>query len=186
MFQNILSECKAELYIPFNSDTKDYSGNHLHVENQNVTVIGNGLGYFDGNARLIINRFSNIDFYTDFVVKMRYLDDPGASSSGLQALFSNSDCCDSAATMMLVKSRNNLHFMAKTEVKSKNETTDRLTAFHLPAMVLILSYLTTLLKKTLAQNGFSVNISYILKLHMHFDFQKFITLRNYDDNIVKM
>lgn len=137
IFQIILSECKAELYIPFSSDAKDYSGNQLYVENQNVTVIGNGLGYFDGNARLIINRFSNIDFYTDLVIKMRYLDDPGASSTGLQALFSNGDCCDNAATMMLVKSRNNLHFMAKTEVKSNNETIDRITAFHLPAMVSI-------------------------------------------------
>ncbi|XP_061177914.1 protein PIF-like [Saccostrea echinata] len=124
-------ECKAELFIPFSNDAKDYSGKNVYVENQGVRILGNGLGYFNGSARLIINRFANIDFYSDLVVKMRYLDDP--RSSGLHALFSNGDCCDNPATMLLLKSRDNLHFMAKTEVKMKNETIDRVTTFHLPA-----------------------------------------------------
>ena len=129
----IFSECKAELFLPFSSDTNDYSGNNIYVENQNVSIIGNGLSYFNGDSRLIINRFSNIDFYTDLVIKMRYLEDP--DSTGLHAMFSNGDCCDNPATMMLVKSKYNLHFMAKTEVKKSNETFDKITTFHLPALV---------------------------------------------------
>lgn len=126
-------ECKAELFIPFRNDTNDYSGNNIYVENQNVSVLGNGLGYFNGESRLIINRFANIDFYTDIVVKMRFLEDTQAT--GLRAMFSNGDCCDNPATMMMVSSKANLHFMAKTEVKKNNTAIDRITTFHIPVMV---------------------------------------------------
>lgn len=127
------SECKAELFIPFSSDTNDYSGNNIYVENQNVSVLGNGLGYFNGESRLIINRFSNIDFYTDLVIKMRFLEDTQAT--GLRAMFSNGDCCDNPASMMMISSKANLHFMAKTEVKKNNTAIDKITTFHLPVMV---------------------------------------------------
>lgn len=127
------SECKAELFIPFSSDTNDYSGNNIYVENQNVSILGNGLGYFNGESQLIINRFSNIDFYTDLVVKMRFLEDTQAT--GLRAMFSNGDCCDNPASMMMISSKANLHFMAKTEVKKNNTAIDKITTFHLPVMV---------------------------------------------------
>lgn len=126
-------ECKAELFIPFRNDTNDYSGNNIYVENQNVSVLGNGLGYFNGESRLIISRFANIDFYTDIVVKMRFLEDTQAT--GLRAMFSNGDCCDNPATMMMVSSKANLHLMAKTEVKKNNTAIDRITTFHIPVMV---------------------------------------------------
>ena len=64
---------------------------------------------------------------------MRYLEDP--DSTGLHAMFSNGDCCDNPATMILVKSKYNLHFMAKTEVRKNNETFDKITTFHLPPLV---------------------------------------------------
>lgn len=141
------SECKAELFIPFSSDTNDYSGNNIYVENQNVSILGNGLGYFNGESQLIINRFSNIDFYTDLVVKMRFLEDTQAT--GLRAMFSNGDCCDNPASMMMISSKANLHFMAKTEVKKNNTAIDKITTFHLPVMVRCLYFHSDKFKKFL-------------------------------------
>ena len=114
-----------EVHIPFDKDCTDESGKAVYVENVNVTLTGNGLGYFDGKtSKLIIPRFANVDHYTDFVVKMKYMDIPG----GLRGMLSNGDCCDNSASMMLVKSRRNLHYMARCQGGGT-------TTFHLPMIV---------------------------------------------------
>lgn len=95
-FYLYFSECKAELFIPFCNDTNYYSGNNVHVLNQNIFIFGNGQGYLNGKSRLIIDLFSNIDLYT-----------------GTHVIFSFGDCCDNPAAMMMVSSKANLHFKAK-------------------------------------------------------------------------
>lgn len=93
-----------------------------------VTVDGSGYGYFDGKSKLVIKRFANFETYTDFVVKMRYFH---SGSDRLEALLSNGDdCCDHVPSVAMVKSRRNIHYMAKCE----NEA---VTTFHTPAMVRI-------------------------------------------------
>lgn len=67
------SERKAGLFILFSNDTNDYSGNNIEVLNQNVSIFGNGLlvGYFNSKRRLLVDRFSNVDQYTDLMIRMK-------------------------------------------------------------------------------------------------------------------
>lgn len=128
MFFHFILECKAEMFIPFTTDVKDHSGKNTYIENFNVTVDGSGYGYFNGDAKLVIPRFANFETYTDFIVKMKYLDTP---SDRLEALLSNGDnCCDHIPSVALVKSRRNVHYMAKCD-------DDIVSTFHLPSMVSI-------------------------------------------------
>lgn len=110
-FYLYFSECKAELFIPFCNDTNYYSGNNVHVLNQNIFIFGNGQGYFNGKSRLIVDLFSNIDLYTGLVIRMRFIQDVNAG--GTHVIFSFGDCCDNPAAMMMVSSKANLHFKAK-------------------------------------------------------------------------
>lgn len=109
-FYLYFSECKAELFIPFCNDTNYYSGNNVHVLNQNIFIFGNGQGYFNGKSRLIVDLFSNIDLYTGLVIRMRFIQDIYSST---HVIFSFGDCCDNPAAMMMVSSKANLHFKAK-------------------------------------------------------------------------
>lgn len=67
------SERKAGLFILFSNDTNDYSGNNIEVLNQNVSIFGNGLlvGYFNSKRRLLVDRCSNVDQYTDLMIRMK-------------------------------------------------------------------------------------------------------------------
>lgn len=95
------------------------------VENHNVQLLGNGLGYFDGNAKLVIPRFPEMHSASTFVIKMRYLDAP---TKHMQGLLSNGDCEREQPTMFMVKGRAGVNFMAES---AKN----KFTTFHLPAKV---------------------------------------------------
>jgi hypothetical protein len=97
------------VYLPFDKDTDDKSGNGVYIQNNNVSVV-EGVAYFNGEAELIIPRFANFE-YTDLVVGFAYLETP--PSQQVTALISNSDCCTSTPTMAVVKSYKNVHFLAK-------------------------------------------------------------------------
>lgn len=101
--------CRPEVYLPFDKDTEDKSGNNVHIQNNNVSVV-EGVAYFNGEAELIIPRFSNFE-YTELVVAFTYLETPPCQE--VTALISNSDCCTSTPTMAIVKSYKNVHFLAK-------------------------------------------------------------------------
>ena len=57
------------------------------------TAIINGAAYFDGNARLMIPRFTNQDFKGDLVIRFRYSEVLDSyTEDQLQSLVSNGDC----------------------------------------------------------------------------------------------
>ena len=71
---------------------EDKSGNHIPIQAENVMPF-RGSAYFNGQSRLLINRFSNVAFHGHLVVKMRYKEDLRGSTAGsLQALVTNGDC----------------------------------------------------------------------------------------------
>nr|QDO66815.1 hypothetical protein [Pinctada fucata] len=102
--------CRPEVHIPFDKNCKDESGKAVYVENIDVTLTGTGLGYFNGNtSKLIIPRFANVEHYSDFVIKMRFMDVTG----GVRGMVSNGDCCSNEASLKMVKSERNIHYLAK-------------------------------------------------------------------------
>lgn len=90
---NCIVECRPELHMDFNDgQIIDKSGNHLPIYVENV-IPYRGAAYFNGQARLLINRFSNTAFHGHLVIKFRYKEDlRGASANALQALITNGDC----------------------------------------------------------------------------------------------
>lgn len=124
----LISVCKAVVHIPFDNSCLDTSGNNVFVENDNIQLVGNGLGYFDGNAKLVIPRFPKMQSASTFVIKIRYLDLP---SKHMQGLVSNGDCKTERPTMFMIKGQAGVNFMAESE-------SNKFTTFHLPAKVKII------------------------------------------------
>ncbi|XP_052801431.1 sushi, von Willebrand factor type A, EGF and pentraxin domain-containing protein 1-like [Mya arenaria] len=86
--------CKPEVYLPFTTGFDDRSGKNVPVYPENVTII-NGEAYFNGRSRILINRYSNVEFRGDLVIKFRYKEvREGAEFQQLQALVTNGDCGD--------------------------------------------------------------------------------------------
>ena len=85
--------CRPEVHLNFDDDLlEDVSGNHLPVIMENVTPY-RGAAYFNGQSKILINRFSNTDFHGNLVIKMRYKEDlRDASANSLQALVTNGEC----------------------------------------------------------------------------------------------
>nr|KAG5685637.1 hypothetical protein BaRGS_025066 [Batillaria attramentaria] len=54
-------ECRPELYLPFTDNDKDQSGRQIEVKNEGV-IVQDGKAFFNGESRLIVNRFSNTWF----------------------------------------------------------------------------------------------------------------------------
>ncbi|XP_041367895.1 SCO-spondin-like isoform X2 [Gigantopelta aegis] len=83
------TECKAELHITFDTGVSDVSPNANYVENDGVVSI-NGTGYFNGKSGMRIPRFSNVDYGSTVVMKVRY------KGKGLptkqEAVVTNADC----------------------------------------------------------------------------------------------
>jgi hypothetical protein len=72
---NLLAVCRPEVHLNFDDDdTDDDSGRNVYILNDGVRV-HRGAAYFDGNSRLLINRFSNTAFHGDLVIKLRYNED---------------------------------------------------------------------------------------------------------------
>ena len=92
-------ECKRELYLTFDEDVKDKSGNKNHVFNQNVTI-EEGVAKFNGiNSRLIIPRFNNIEHTDTLVLKVKYWSNH-KKSGYTHAIVSNSDCMNIPSIML--------------------------------------------------------------------------------------
>ncbi|CAL1545376.1 unnamed protein product [Lymnaea stagnalis] len=84
--------CEPELYLPFNGDIKDESGNNNYLQVDGVKVV-DGTGYFDGKSLIRVPRFSNMDFGSTLIIKLRYKEEGGGSAGGQpQALVANGDC----------------------------------------------------------------------------------------------
>ncbi|KAL5006098.1 hypothetical protein ScPMuIL_017256 [Solemya velum] len=87
-------ECKPELYVSFDGDTRDHSGKHVYVRNVGVIVDRNagrnGAGFFDGNSYLSIPRFSNID--VESYLKIQFIYKETNDSHLPMALITNADC----------------------------------------------------------------------------------------------
>ncbi|KAK3102335.1 hypothetical protein FSP39_010582, partial [Pinctada imbricata] len=116
--------CRPELYLPFDTDLRDKSGNNLHVENHGV-VIREGAAYFNGQAQLVIPRFSSFQ-YRDLVITMKFYENP--PTGNLVPLMSNSNFCKSNISLALIKSKQSIHFFAKLD-------TGKSTTFGLPMKV---------------------------------------------------
>ncbi|XP_045174634.2 sushi, von Willebrand factor type A, EGF and pentraxin domain-containing protein 1-like [Mercenaria mercenaria] len=87
--------CRPEIHLNFdNDDTEDHSGRNVYIINEGVRPY-KGAAYFDGNSRLLVNRFSNTAFHGNFVIKLRYKEKlEGPTANALQALVTNGDCGD--------------------------------------------------------------------------------------------
>ncbi|XP_055900616.1 uncharacterized protein LOC106057861 isoform X1 [Biomphalaria glabrata] len=84
--------CQPELYIPFNGDIRDESGNNNYLQVDGVKVV-DGTGHFDGKSLIRVPRFSNAEYGDTFIVKLRYKEEGRGSGAGqLQALVANGDC----------------------------------------------------------------------------------------------
>lgn len=93
-FETFSPECKPELYVSFDGDTRDHSGKHVYVRNVGVIVDRNagrnGAGFFDGNSYLSIPRFSNID--VESYLKIQFIYKETNDSHLPMALITNADC----------------------------------------------------------------------------------------------
>ena len=113
------TDCRPELYLPFNGDVKDESGNNNYVQNEGVKVV-NGAGFFNGNAVLRVPRFANAD-YGDFVlIRLRYKQDASGGGRGNQALVANGDCLK-PSSLYMVTNQQGMTFGAQT-MTGKNAT----------------------------------------------------------------
>lgn len=106
--------CRPSLYLPFDYDTEDHSGNHLSVQNEGVLIdqrpaigaVGVGAAYFSGAARLTIWRFANANFRSGFQIKFRYREvDDYRTGSHLQGLVTNSDCQNAGSLVVAYNRR---------------------------------------------------------------------------------
>jgi hypothetical protein len=110
-----LSVCKPELYLPFTDGFGDKSGKNVYVKPENVSV-HNGAAYFNGNSRILINRFANTEFVGDLVIKFRYNEfKQGDYYQQLQALVTNGDCGDDPS-IVIAKMPGYVLLGAKTDV----------------------------------------------------------------------
>lgn len=85
------AECKREIYLPFNTDHKDMSGNRYFIGNENVDV-ENGEAHFNSsNSRLSIPFFNNMEHVDAIVIRINYTSDSRLGDFP-QVIMSNSEC----------------------------------------------------------------------------------------------
>ena len=97
--QVMKQECKPEIYLPFNKNTNDMSGKNNHITNENV-VVEDGSAYFDGNSRLIIPRFTNLENSDSVVIVVKYTSTGTLEAGERRAIVSNSDCHQTPSIMI--------------------------------------------------------------------------------------
>ena len=95
------------MYLPFDKDTSDMSGNGFYVGNENVRVI-NGAAIFTGRSRLIIPRFTNLEHSTTVVIKIKFTS-AGPAPTIARAIVSNSDC-GNLPSIMISEDESNVYF----------------------------------------------------------------------------
>ncbi|ESP04114.1 hypothetical protein LOTGIDRAFT_237510 [Lottia gigantea] len=91
-------DCRPLLYLPFDSDVRDHSGNYNYVQNDGVTI-HNGAAYFNGHTGLRIPRFANMDFGSQLMIKFRYKKETQITRK--QAVISNGDCSTSGSLYII-------------------------------------------------------------------------------------
>lgn len=89
------------LYLPFDNDFRDYSDETLPVKVEGVKLVGNvssevrggGAAFFDGNSRIVVWRFSNIDIGKKFTIRFNYRETgPMVATPKPEALVTNANC----------------------------------------------------------------------------------------------
>ncbi|KAJ8299456.1 hypothetical protein KUTeg_023516 [Tegillarca granosa] len=112
--------CKKELFLPFDTDLLDWSGNQVLVRNVGVHLTGKGAAYFDGHSKIVIPKLPIMNKYAELVIQMKYLE-IGKGDTSAHALFSNSDCVmckhPPPATVSLTSTKDYLHYSIKTSKK---------------------------------------------------------------------
>ena len=103
------------MYLPFDTNTKDKSGNKFFVRNENVFV-ENGVAKFTGKSRLIIPRFTNIEHSTTVVIKIKFTSG-GTDPKVARAIVSNSDC-GNVASILISEDDSYIYFGVGTSSKS--------------------------------------------------------------------
>lgn len=76
-------------------------------------VIKNGEATFNGDSRLLIPRFTNVDFGKTFVIRLRYKEQEKLKFNESQALVNNGDCGDFGSIQIFTK-RNSIGYVVKT------------------------------------------------------------------------
>lgn len=112
--------CKKELFLPFDTDMLDWSGNRVLVRNVGVRLTGDGAAYFDGHSKILIPQLPILNEYTELIIRIKYLE-TGKGDTSKRALFSNSDCVmckhPPPATLSLTSTKDYVHYLAKTSKK---------------------------------------------------------------------
>lgn len=104
--------CKPELYLPFNGNFRDYSGNKREVINHGVQLTSNGMAKFDGNSYLEIKKFLDFSKETEVTIAVRFLET--GNESRLRAIVSNS--IESVQpSLLILNSPSNVHTMIKRD-----------------------------------------------------------------------
>lgn len=76
-------------------------------------MIKNGEATFNGDSRLLIPRFTNVDFGKTFVIRLRYKEQEKLKFNESQALVNNGDCGDFGSIQIFTK-RNSIGYVVKT------------------------------------------------------------------------
>lgn len=105
----IFPACRPQLYLPFNNNFRDYSGNKRNVINHGVTLTKEGYARFDGNSYLEIEKFLDFDKESELTVAVRFLE---TDQGRLRAIMSNSVGAEQPS-FLLLNSAKNVHIMLK-------------------------------------------------------------------------
>lgn len=104
--------CRPEVKLDFKNGVTDSSGKWTYVNNQGV-LIQNGEAIFNGDSRLLIPRFTNVEFGKTFVIRLRYKEEEKLKFNESQALVNNGDCGDFGSIQIFTK-RNSIGYVVKT------------------------------------------------------------------------
>lgn len=76
-------------------------------------MIQNGEAIFNGDSRLLIPRFTNVEFGKTFVIRLRYKEEEKLKFNESHALVNNGDCGDFGSIQIFTK-RNSIGYVVKT------------------------------------------------------------------------
>jgi hypothetical protein len=110
--------CRPEVKLDFSNGVTDASGKWTYINNQGVEV-RDGMASFNGNSRLLIPRFTNVEFGKTFVIRLRYKEQEKLKFNESQALVNNGDCGDFGSVQIFTK-RNSIGYVVKTTEEPKH------------------------------------------------------------------
>lgn len=107
--------CTREIYLPFTSNLMDQSGkNHAVLAHDVELNPTEGKAIFNGNSRLEIPRFNNLDHVKSLYIKIKYV---AYSGSERRVIVSNK-CQNTDYSVMLTHKGTNKRFSVKTDAKT--------------------------------------------------------------------